>query len=579
MTVRLTRVVFALIVAVTLAACTSSTTATVTTQLPPRLPTSPKALVVLQQKAMHAATLTLSATYRVTSLVNGGGSVTRTIYVAQRARSMIWMQPAPAARATSEFLSTTGTAGNLATCRRVIPGTPWLCQSVGPGNIGSMLLSQDNEAGLLANALYTLTDGKYRAVDDGFMVVAGRELACLRFGSTGKACFFPNGLIGYFYDTMQDYPGRVTMLSYSTHIPAKVFSPPAKVIPLLPLAGGTQAHPVFSPNAVAGADGYLWLTGSYYGSPNGSVGALFLSTDLGRTWQRLPTPPQPFFSLQFVNRSDGYAYWGNSLYWTDDGRRVWHVALSALQPAQPSFVTISAGHVFALVQKDCYPSGVCNVLALGSAAVNSDDWTTRPLPLTEGEVSPQVGYQVGLTAFGARVWIFDPTRASKTLVFVSDNDGRSFSRLASTGLDGADCSATASSMTTLWGFCNTDATSSFGYPVRSTDGGRHFLVLTGWYHGAREDAAGSSDLLPISPDEAIFEPDAGPQLWLTRDGGKRFSAVLQFPAPDWYSDIGIADADTWLAVGLSPNYGPNTNVLNLTTDGGKTWHRLSIPKL
>ena len=86
---------------------------------------------------------------------------------------------------------------------------------------------------------------------------------------------------------------------------------------------------------------------------------------------------------------------------------------------------------------------------------------------------------------------------------------------------GLACYATATSAMTLWGFC---ATGSLGYAVRSTDGGRDFARMSGWNRGYKGDASNAGMILPLSNDEAIFQPGV-PSMWLTRDNGRRFSAV------------------------------------------------------
>jgi photosystem II stability/assembly factor-like uncharacterized protein/outer membrane murein-binding lipoprotein Lpp len=554
-------VVAAVVMTLVLAGCTSSTT-------PSPLPTSQKAVATLIAKAVQSATSTMTATYRIVDTLNGGGSAASTIFVAQKGSDVAYLEPAAITTATTGFFSY-----GFATCSRAIPAAAWHCSEMGPGNGPGLTEFQDDEPQLLAQALSNIPIDRYRPASAGFMIITGKRLPCLRFGSVAKVCFFSNGLIGYLTDAQAPWAGAATMLSYSGRVAADVLIPPSKPLAWTFFYDGTQAHPLLTPSAIASAAGILWLAGTYL-CPGGTCSVLFRSTDEGRTWTRIGSLPETIGTLQFANRQDGYAQGvSGSLYWTGDGGRTWQVAFSHFQPVQPLLVALSGGRAYALVPKDCSATGQCTSLDLASSTVDTNSWAMRPLPLTGNEVNSKVGVAVS----GSKLWVIVAAAGARALVLVSDNAGTTFSRFSSSGLEGGlDCYVTATSTTTLWGFC---ATGSLGYPARSTDGGRHFVTLSGWNHGNKGSAANSASLLALADDEAVFVPGTGSQVWVTRDGGKRFASLVRFPASDWSTDIAVDGAGTWLAAGLSPGYTADTDVLRVTANGGRSWHQVPTPKV
>ena len=314
-----------------------------------------------------------------------------------------------------------------------------------------------------------------------------------------------------------------------------------------------------TPTAVTGAAGDLWLLGTYPCS-TGSCSAIMRSTDGGKLFVRVGSLPMWVATLMFANREDGYAYFPGPdirtriVYWTDDSGKSWQRVLTQIPGSLASPIVTSGGRAYVLVSKDCSTHG-CKSLDIASSAVTGDGWTARPLPLTAHEVNSDVG----LAALGSKVWIIVAAAGENAAVLVSDDGGRTFTNLPSRGMEGGlDCTATATSAMTIWGFC---ATGLEGYGVRSTDGGRDFTTMSGWKDGA----ANGGVVLPLSDTEAIFLP-GGPDTWLTRDGGRHFSPLLHFPNPSSHSEIAVAGKATWLD--LTPD---EPHPLLRTTNGGQSW--------
>ncbi len=340
----------------------------------------------------------------------------------------------------------------------------------------------------------------------------------------------------------------------------------------------TQAEaPHVTATAVAGAAGYLWLLGTYP-CPTGTCPVVMRSTDGGKSFVRVGSPPLSVDAVEFANREDGYAYGAQgsddetALYWTGDGGKTWRLALAQFREERPSAVVVASGRAYVLVPKDCSAYGQCKSLELASSAVTGDTWTITPLRVDAAN------NLVGLAAFGSKVWLITTLDGgSYAVLLVSDDGGRSFANLPSTGMLGLGCYATATSAMTLWGFC---PTGSLGYPVRSTDRGRDFTTMSGWNRGHHRPAGNGGLIFPLSDNEAVFEPN-GQGMWLTRDGGAhfsfvRFSSLWQSHSYGFY--ITFASATTWLVLGVRQEPGENS-LMWRTTNGGRSWQSVKTPSV
>ena len=346
---------------------------------------------------------------------------------------------------------------------------------------------------------------------------------------------------------------------------------PAKTTPA---STSTVTSAKVTPTAVTGADGDLWLLGTYP-CATGTCPVLLRSSDGGEAFVRVGTPPPSADTLAFANREDGYAYFEGAttvksvLYWTGDGGRSWRLEPAAFQESQSLSIVTTEGRAYVLADEGCVENGGCKTLDLGSSTVTSDRWTIRRVPIDAAE------YSVGLAAFGAKVWLIVVSDGgSSAKVLVSDDGGATFTNLPSTGMGGLACRARATSATTLWGFC---ATGNVGGVVRSTDGGRNFSTVSGWMRGHRPAANGGL-ILPLSNTEAVFQPGVA-GMWLTRDGGAHFSAV-RFSSL-WLSDsygfdITFASTTAWLVLGVDEGPG-GSNLMWRTSNGGRTWQSVRPP--
>jgi len=176
-------------------------------------------------------------------------------------------------------------------------------------------------------------------------------------------------------------------------------------------------------------------------------------------------------------------------------------------------------------------------VVLVSSAVTSETWTTRLLPVGTA------GASVDLAVSGTKLWlVVIGVHGGNARLFVSKNRGRSFAKLTSTGMRGEYCSATATSVKSLWGYCIQGNT---GYAFRSTDGGSYFFRLA----VPANPSESIDSVLPASDAEAVFEVPDFDTLLLTRDGGEHFSPALRSQALYASFLVAFVNATTWLLLG------------------------------
>ncbi|MGA2527657.1 MAG: hypothetical protein ABSG36_00690 [Acidimicrobiales bacterium] len=336
---------------------------------------------------------------------------------------------------------------------------------------------------------------------------------------------------------------------------------PAKTTPA---STQTVTSAKVTPTAVTGADGYLWMLGTYPCAA-GTCPVLMRSTDGGKSFVRVGTPPAGMYGLEFANRRDGYGLLqqtplgGPSLYQTIDSGKLWRLAPSLGVITSP--IVTANGRAFLAAYQDCSKTE-CRSLDLASSAVTSDSWTMEALPLSRHAINYPDYYEVGLTAFGSKLWVAVTSAIGNTLLFVSNDGGHNLSVLPSDGLGGLRCDLSATSAKVLWGHC---ITGLFGYFVRSSDEGQNFLTL----RPPGEYAANTNDYLAVSNDEALFDVAGAQGTLITRNGGRTFVRLPGAARGVGAGNIVPLSATDWFAQSVSR--------LWRTSNGGRSWQSVKAP--
>jgi photosystem II stability/assembly factor-like uncharacterized protein len=281
-----------------------------------------------------------------------------------------------------------------------------------------------------------------------------------------------------------------------------------------------------------------WLLGT---APCGrhTCTTIVRTTDGGPQFTRIPAPPtSQVTNLRFANRAEGYAY-GQQLWSTRDGGRSW----THQQPGSiVNDLQIAGNYVYAIA----YSHGQTQLM---SSAVGTNNWTTLG-GLGRGSLS-------GLWVQGSTVFI-----NSGTHLLVSDNGGASFRRVAGVRRAG-DCSYDGGPQA-LWADCSTGLAND--EILLSTNSGNTFTTAAQVPNGPIDSFAAATATVAVASGQ-------GP-LFRTSDAGASWTHVAA-PSANW-TYLGFTDATHGVAIGGFGKGGQRDYRLYYTTDGGASYHRVTI---
>jgi hypothetical protein len=190
--------------------------------------------------------------------------------------------------------------------------------------------------------------------------------------------------------------------------------------------------------------------------------------------------------------------------------------------------------------------------------VSQDQWT--PLPAA-GEVSG------GLWAQGANVLVQSGSDGPGTNLLVSHDSGASFATYAAPS-PGLPCEFEGAASPDAWAHCVTGTESGVWL---SHNGGASF---------ASAEPAGTHLMLSNS---AVFGAASGTtavvgyqQLYRTGDAGRTWTAVGPPGIAGW-TYLGFTDATHGVAIGYVGQIAPGNQRLYYTTDGGQSYHLVTLP--
>lgn len=271
-----------------------------------------------------------------------------------------------------------------------------------------------------------------------------------------------------------------------------------------------------------------------------SPGRLRQTTDGGRTWTRLPAPPQRADRVRFATERIGYAWaLGQQLYLTGDGGQTW-------QPTRLGLVRqveAAAGYVWALAGDEPYPG----VWRAPVGAASFAQFGTTPDRTGTLDVHGAIAYVVGVQGAGPFAGSIDvwtggrrtnkqlPCRRDNALYVPSSPLGVSTDGSVVLVCDIEQLGSGQSPRPGQWAYVSTDQGDSW---TRVPGPAQHPLDVT-------------------ATRQALF-------VWgdnVERYDGSRWTVVLP---GNGFATVGFQDDDHGVALGTD-------GVLHLTSDGGLTW--------
>ena len=289
-----------------------------------------------------------------------------------------------------------------------------------------------------------------------------------------------------------------------------------------------------------------WLLGS---APCSSppCTSIVRTADGGRTFVGIPAPrTQNVSQLRFADPRDGFAY-GPALWVTHDGGGAWNpVPMSGAVRE----LAISGGYVYAIVENTSSGAG-----QLMRSPTNADVWSALP---AAGDASS------GLWAQGPEVLVEASNQSGQQLL-VSHDHGQSFTTYPAP--PSVTCQFEEPEPPTVWAHCATGMMS--GTWLSRTDGASFGAV------------AGKG--LPQLPNSAAFGSASATtavvgyrQLYRTVDGGATWTPVAGPVGITWWQYVAFTDPTHGVAIGYLGSNQPSNERLYYTTDGGASYHLVSI---
>ncbi len=323
-----------------------------------------------------------------------------------------------------------------------------------------------------------------------------------------------------------------------------------------------------------------YLTGWAIGTvacPSGSCGAIFSTTNGGRSWSQAtsPAPVNSYTHIRFANSNDGYI-WGvgaNQLYVTTDGGTTW------TKQTAPWIIDLEpiAGTVFRMITV-----GLPGPAELQVSSPGSPSWTTTALGANSGFFGAQI-----LAANSKNIYIAFPGHTAggssnaHTVFARSDGGG------ASTWVNFNDpCGGTGSAEQDAVVYAAGPG-SAFGVICYARQGFTPVSLRLSQFAGNSFSPPiklpplppGNLSLALPAPGTVVIadsNPSGPSAVYTSVDGGATWKNTLTFDGPA----INGSDPTPWLGFEDTETgrveFG-TTNQIWTTSDGGTTWTATPVP--
>lgn len=308
---------------------------------------------------------------------------------------------------------------------------------------------------------------------------------------------------------------------------------------------------------------------------NASCLELFRTTTAGGGFTREALPPVAPASgsvtgtlsrLDFASVDVGFALLevagSPRLYATSNGARSWH-RWKVDAPGVVESVAVTPRELYLEVADCAVTVPYCDNFRIVRSPVTGAHWTSTPIPTSAS--SAEGSFFGPIAAVGDDVWATET--GSRAFVVRSLDEGHHFTLIAAPQLlSVTGCALTAFSATRVWAQCPTGMQEVFWFTSN---------VAKSWtYVDTPRPVYGTGGGLfdPVSATLAYLAGGASFDSLLRITGGARHVAVagrLECP-----SLLGLAFSDQDHGLAACSSY--STSYLEVTANGGATWHRVAV---
>jgi len=281
-------------------------------------------------------------------------------------------------------------------------------------------------------------------------------------------------------------------------------------------------------------------------------------------------------SISFANVDDGYAIVGvtgpTTLFVTLNGARSWRRVI-VQKGARTLGLTTTANGIYALTGVCSTSGSSCGDYRIAHSSFGATKWTSTKMPLGHFGKHGVWGFPYVPAASGNQVWISEQPPGS-AIIFYSRDGGKTFRKLVTPQLASVNaCGLIPESTTALWAACPTGMQESFFF---SKNAG------TSWTSVPQRPffGTGGGFFDPVSASLAFLDYGASRpliRLTTTPRTATRVGVLSCSKVNSSVNGLIFTNVHDGLAL-CEPDDGQSVGRLETTTDGGRTWRQVSMPR-